>query len=205
MPKAGQSSAAPGEKSEREKMLSGEPYLPSDPQLWQDRVRARRLLKRFNHDLAYDDTTQRELLLAELLGGLDPAAPPFIEPPFFCDYGYNIHLGSDFYCNFNCTFLDCGPVHIGDRVLFGPGVQVYAVTHPVDPGERAAHTESCRPVRIGSDCWVGGNATILQGVTIGAGVTVAAGSVVTKDVEPYCVVAGNPAKVIRRLVRPSQE
>jgi maltose O-acetyltransferase len=132
---------------------------------------------------------------------MDHDAPPWVEPPFFCDYGYNIKMGKSFYANFNCCILDCGPVTIGDRVLFGPAVQVYTVSHPLRPEERngVAGCEFTRPVVIEDDVWVGGAAIILPGVTIGKGSTVAAGAVVTKDVPPRTVVAGNPARVIKSL------
>lgn len=123
---------------------------------------------------------------------------------FFCDFGYNIHLGSNFYCNFNCVFLDCGPIRIGDRVLLGPAVQLYPVGHDIDPAARSGvhGLEHAKPIVIGDDVWIGGGAIVMQGITIGTGSTVAAGAVVTKDVEPYTVVAGSPARLIRRLPRP---
>ncbi|GAB4823801.1 hypothetical protein N2152v2_010847 [Parachlorella kessleri] len=166
-----------------------------------DRLKVRKLLRKFNQELEYDDTDGRQTLLRELLGRLDPESPPFIEPPFNCEYGYNIQLGKGFYCNFGCTFLDCGPVTIGDRVILGPSVHIYAVNHLLDSAERAGTEgpEFTRPVTIGNDVWVGGGAIICPGVTIGEGSTIAAGAVVTKDVTPLSLVGGNPAKLIRQL------
>ncbi|KAG2449522.1 hypothetical protein HYH02_005664 [Chlamydomonas schloesseri] len=143
----------------------------------------------------------RTRVLTQLLGGLNAASPPFIEPPFRCDYGYNITVGSDVYMNFNCCILDCNRVTIGNRVLFAPNVQVYAATHPLDGHVRngTQGPEYALPISIGDDVWVGGGAIILPGVSIGSGSVVGAGSVVTRNVEPYTVVAGNPACLIRRL------
>lgn len=193
--------AAP--KTEKQKMLAGEPYLPMDPELWADRVNCRRLLRRYNHEIEYGDSAAQRLLLAELLGTISQESPPFLEPPFRCDYGYNIHIGTNFYCNFNCIVLDCGQVNIGDRVLLGPNVQIYAVGHHLDPAERSGPDarETAPPIVIKNDVWVGGSAVILGGVTVGEGSTVAAGAVVTADVPPYSVVGGNPARVIRVLQR----
>ncbi|KAG2431722.1 hypothetical protein HXX76_009218 [Chlamydomonas incerta] len=143
----------------------------------------------------------RTRVLAQLLGGLDASNPPFIEPPFRCDYGYNITMGSDVYLNFNCCILDCNKVTIGSRVLFGPNVQVYAAAHPLDGHVRngTKGPEYALPISIGDDVWVGGGAIILPGVSVGSGSVVGAGSVVTRNVEPFTVVAGNPARLVRRL------
>ena len=112
-------------------------------------------------------------------------------------------MGKQFYCNFSCTFLDPGRITIGDRVLLGPAVQIYSVSHPLDPGERAGASgvEFAKPVVIEDDVWVGGGAIILPGVTVGKGAVVGAGAVVSKDVAPYTVVGGNPATVIKNLRR----
>lgn len=186
-------------------MLAGEPYNANDPELWEDRVSCRRLLRRFNHETDYDDNHARQLLLSEILGSaICIEDPPFFEPPFYCDYGYNITVGKNFYCNFNCVFLDCCQITIGDRVIFGPNVQLYTVNHEIDPVLRngTRGPEKGAPIVIEDDCWIGGGVIITAGVTIGKGSTVAAGAVVIKDVERYTVVGGNPAKVIKTLPRP---
>eukprot|EP00181_Compsopogon_caeruleus_P002903 CAMPEP_0184688670 /NCGR_PEP_ID=MMETSP0312-20130426/30226_1 /TAXON_ID=31354 /ORGANISM="Compsopogon coeruleus, Strain SAG 36.94" /LENGTH=271 /DNA_ID=CAMNT_0027145929 /DNA_START=474 /DNA_END=1290 /DNA_ORIENTATION=+ len=121
-------------------------------------------------------------------------------PPFRCDYGFNIRLGDSVYMNFDVVILDCALVTIGDHVLFGPGVHVYAATHPVEPPlrRRGYHDrELACPVSIGNNVWLGGRSVILPGVTIGDYAVIGAGAVVTRDVPAYAVVAGNPAKVIR--------
>jgi acetyltransferase-like isoleucine patch superfamily enzyme len=123
----------------------------------------------------------------------------FIEPPFHIDYGCNISLGERFYANFNRTILDCSLVKIGDRCMFGPNVSIFAATHETEVQSRREEVEYGRPVTIGNDCWIGGHVVILPGVTIGKGVTVAASSVVTKDVEDWCVVMGSPARVVKRV------
>ncbi|GBF94638.1 maltose O-acetyltransferase [Raphidocelis subcapitata] len=188
-------------RTEKEKMLAGDLYLAFGPELFAERTAARRLLRAFNDE---HDEGVRLGVLRQLLGGFDQEEPPFIEPPLRVDYGYNIKVGKKFYANFNTVILDCAPVTIGDRVLFGPNVQVYAASHPVEGWVRngTAGPEWAKPITIGSDCWIGGGAIILPGVVIGEGCTVGAGSVVTKSVPPFSVVAGNPARVVRRLQRP---
>ncbi|KAL3159384.1 hypothetical protein ABBQ38_009815 [Trebouxia sp. C0009 RCD-2024] len=192
--------------SEREVMLSGKPYQPWAQELQDDRDRARQLIERYNMSKS-SDKAQRSGIIASLFGKIDKGHPPHLESPFYCDYGYNLSVGKDFYCNFACALLDGGRITIGDRVLFGPNVHLYTPTHPLDPAERNGlqGPEMTKPITIGNDVWVAGGAIILPGVTVGDGCTIGAGSVVTRDVEPYTVVAGNPAKVIRRLPRKVQE
>ncbi|PTL83228.1 sugar O-acetyltransferase [Vitiosangium sp. GDMCC 1.1324] len=185
------------ERSEKEKMLAGELYLASDPELTAARTRARRLLRTYN-DSDPEDTRVRRALLEQLLGAVGPGA--WIEPPFHCDYGTFLFLGARVFMNFQCVVLDCNRVEIGDDVFFGPGVHIYAATHPLDPDERIRGPELSRPVRIGAKAWIGGGSLILPGVSIGEGTTVGAGSVVTKDLPPYVLAAGNPCRV-RRPVR----
>jgi maltose O-acetyltransferase len=177
-------------------MVGGELYLASDPQLTAERVRCRELLRLFNgSDPAEEDG--RGNLLRSLLGGAGQDA--FIEPPFYCDYGYNIRVGARFYANFLCVILDPAAVEIGDDVFFGPGVHVYTATHPVDAAERIRGPELARPVRVGSRVWIGGGSVVLPGVTIGDGTTIGAGSVVTRDVPAGVLAAGNPCRVVRVL------
>lgn len=137
-------------------------------------------------------------MLRSILGHVSDTEA-FIEPPFSIDYGCNIRLGARFYANFNLTILDCGLVTIGDRVLIGPNVSIFAATHEVEVASRRANVEYARPVVIGDDCWIGGHVVILPGVSIGKGCTVAAGSVVSRDVEDWSVVMGSPARVVRKV------
>ncbi|KAK3638721.1 hypothetical protein LTR56_006728 [Elasticomyces elasticus] len=123
----------------------------------------------------------------------------YVEPPFFIDYGCNISLGDRFYSNFNFTVLDCGLVTIGDRVLLGPNVSIYAATHETEVQSRRDNVEFTKPVTIGDDCWIGGGTIILPGVEIGQGTTIAAGSVVTKSIPAWSVAMGSPAKVVKKV------
>lgn len=174
-------------------MLAGELYDPMDAELCRERERCRLLLKRFN-DTREDEAQERKELLKDLLGA-DTGV--WIQPPFFCDYGTNIRLGKKVFFNFNCVVLDVMHVTIGDNVLFGPAVQIYAATHPMEAEIRRQWLEFAKPVRIGSDVWVGGGAIICPGVTIGNRSVIGAGSVVTRDVPENVFAAGNPCKVIK--------
>ena len=122
-----------------------------------------------------------------------------LEPPFFCDYGYNITVGDQVFFNFNCVILDVNPVTIGDRCLFGPNVQIYAATHPVNAETRGSLLEFGKPVSIGSDVWIGGGAIICPGVSIGNRSIIAAGAVVTKDIPSDVLAGGNPARIIKPI------
>jgi maltose O-acetyltransferase len=199
------SMSAPG--AEKQKQLRGELYhFFKDPQLLAERDACRELLHQFNNVLPYADVEGRRKVLTELLGGFDSNSPPHIEPPIHFDFGKNTFLGKNTFINFNCTILDCNVVKIGNRVLFGPNVQLYPASHPTDPAVRqgTAGPEFALPITIEDDVWIGGGVIVLPGVTIGKGATVGAGSVVTKNVEPYTVVAGNPARFIRRVPQPGQ-
>lgn len=184
-------------KSEKEKMISGELYFASDPELLKDRVHARQLTRLYNQTLEteYD---KRADLLKKLFGTVSGSI--YIEPTFRCDYGYNIHAGNNFYANFDCVILDVCEVRIGDNCLLAPGVHIYTAGHPLHPAERNSGAEFGKPVRIGNNVWIGGRAVINPGVTIGDNAVVASGAVVTKDVPNDAVVAGCPAKIIKHSV-----
>lgn len=176
-------------------MLAGALYDPADPQLSADRARCRDLCLALNATLE-EEKSQRRRILSQLFGkDVDTG----IQPPFFCDYGTNIVLGDKVFFNFNCVVLDVARVTIGNNVLFGPAVQIYTATHPMDAATRATGLESGVPVTIGADVWVGGGAIICPGVTIGDRSVIGAGSVVVRDVPADTFVAGNPARVIRHL------
>ena len=183
-------------KSEKEKMLAGELYQASDPELIQERLQARELLQLLNSS-APAEPENRVSLLRKLVG--KAGKNPWIEVPFYCDYGYNIQMGEDCFFNFNCVVLDVCEVKLGDRVLIGPAVQLYTATHPLDAASRGALWEFGKPIVIGSDVWIGGGAVICPGVILGDRVVVAAGAVVTKSFPSDVVVGGNPAKIIRYL------
>ena len=182
--------------TETERMLAGEPYDPTDPALVADRARARDLVRRYNATTEAERDHRRTLLDALFNAGGGDAV---VEPPFRCDYGYNVAVGTDFFANFGCVFLDVVPIRFGDRCLLGPGVHVYTPTHPIDPDERATGRERGEPVTVGDDVWIGGRAVVTPGVTIGDGAVVAAGAVVTSDVPGRVVTGGNPARVIREI------
>jgi maltose O-acetyltransferase len=181
--------------SEREKMLAGELYDPLDPELVVARVRARDLCQDLNTTRELD-VDQRRRILIDLFGaGGDEV---WMQPPFYCDYGSNIFLGKCVFFNFNCVVLDVCEVRIGDFTLFGPAVQIYTATHPLD-AELRRQRELGKPVTIGSDVWVGGAAVLLPGVTIGSRSVIGAGSVVTRDIPAGVFAAGNPCRVIRAV------
>jgi maltose O-acetyltransferase len=182
--------------SEKEKMLAGELYDAGNRQLVAERHKARQLLMQLNTSASHD-TAGRQALLAELLGTAGENLS--VEPPFYCDYGYNITTGRNVFINFNCVILDVAPVTLGDNVLLGPNVQLYTALHPLDWKQRAEGLEYAKPLVIGSHVWIGGGAILCPGITIGDRSIIGAGSVVTRDVPPDTVVAGNPAKVIRVL------
>lgn len=182
--------------TEKQKMLAGLAYDALDAELVADRAACRDLLARLNAT-SESETNQRQSISKVLFGQSDDSL--WLQPPFYCDYGSNIYLGRHVYFNFNCVVLDVCDVHIGDHTFFGPAVQIYTGTHPLDHMKRRSE-ESGKPVRIGSDVWVGGSAVILPGITIGDRVVVGAGSVVTKDLPDDVVAAGNPCRVIRSNV-----
>jgi len=182
-------------KTEKQKMLFGELYNAFDEELIIEREKTRLLLKTFNDSQI--DIIKQDEVLNELL--------PFsgdnlwIQPPFFCDYGTNIITGEDVFFNFNCVVLDVMQVRIGSRTIFGPNVQIYTATHPLDAKVRKTGLEYAKPITIGEDVWIGGNAIICPGITIGDNTVIGAGSVVTKDMPSDVFAAGNPCKVIREL------
>jgi maltose O-acetyltransferase len=185
-------------QTEKQKMLAGDLYDPLDPQLSAERRRARLLAKALN-ETRDDQQEERARLIRELI----PAAggDPWIEPPFFCDYGTNITLGEKVFFNFNCVILDVAPVHIGSRVMCGPAVQIYAATHPLSAAERRTGLELGKPIEIGDDVWIGGGAIVCPGVRIGARSVIGAGAVVTRDIPPDVFAAGNPCRVIREITQ----
>jgi maltose O-acetyltransferase len=182
--------------TERQKMIKGEFYNANDAELVSMRRAARTLLSMLN---ASGDG-ERELrtdIYRELFGTAGEAL--HIEPPFYCDYGSNIHLGARVFLNFNCVILDPAEVMIGDDVLFGPAVQIYTATHPLEPGIRRSGLEMARPIEIGSGVWIGGGTMINPGARIGQGSVIGAGSVVTRNVPEGVVAAGNPCRVLKEL------
>jgi maltose O-acetyltransferase len=169
------------ERSEKEKMLSGDLYVATGPELAADHLRAATLLGTYNATLA-DETKLRSTILGELLGSLGEGV--VLRPPFYCDYGYNIRLGRGVFANFGCVFLDCASIDIGERCQIGPYVQILTADHPRDPVLRREGLEFAKPVRIGQNAWIGAGAIILPGVSVGDDAIIGAGSVVTRDARP---------------------
>jgi len=181
---------------EKEKMLAGEMYFAFDKNLLEERKIAKDLCFEFNN-LAPSKIEERREILKKLLGHCEEDT--HIESDFYCDYGYNIQVGKNFYINHNCVILDCAPVKFGDNVLIGPNCGFYTAIHPIDAEERSTFAEYAKPITVGNDVWFGGNVTVLPGVTIGNSTVIGAGSVVTKDIPSNVVAVGNPCRVIRTL------
>ncbi len=177
-------------------MLAGELYNAGDPELVAQRQRCTLLCERFNATSATEREAGREIL-RELLGAFGDEST--VMPPFRCDYGYNIAIGDRSFLNYGTVILDVAPVTIGSDVQVATSVQILTATHPLDPDERRSGSELGRPIRIGDGAWLGGGVIVLPGISIGTDAVVGAGSIVTRDVEPRTVVAGNPARVVRRL------
>jgi maltose O-acetyltransferase len=181
--------------SERDKMLAGELYDALNPELVQERDRARDLCQIINATREEDRDLRRELILKIFGKGGDTA---WVQPPFFCDYGSNIELGEQVFFNFNCTVLDVCKVTIGDYCQFGSGVQILTPLHPLNAALRRKQ-EYGAPVTVGSDVWVGSGAIILPGVTIGSRTIVGAGSVVSRNLPGDVLAVGNPCKIVRAI------
>ncbi len=180
---------------ERQTMLAGEMYDPFDPELVSAREHARNLCQALNATREADQAERRRILCELFAKGGDTV---WMQPPFFCDYGSNILLGERVFFNFNCVVLDVCRVTIGDYTMFGPAVQIYTATHPLN-AELRRKQEYAKPIEIGSDVWVGGGAILCPGVRIGSRSVIGAGSVVTRDIPGGVFAAGNPCRVIREI------
>ena len=181
-------------KSEKEKMISGKPYKAFGDELLAERQYAKEMIFDFNSRRP-NQIDERNEILKRLLG--ETKDKYFIEPPFRCDYGYNIEIGENFYSNYNLIILDCAPVKIGDNVLIGPNVSIYTAGHPIHYEIRNQEYEYAFPVIIGDNVWIGGNVVINPGVSIGENSVIGSGSVVTKDIPNNVIAIGNPCKVLR--------
>ena len=183
--------------NQKERMLKNLPYKSWMDGLPEDRLAAKKKIYEYNL-LPPDKTKEREVLLRNILGKTCEGYLN-IESPFFCDYGYNIEVGTDFFANYNFTVLDVGKVRIGDHFMAGPNVGIYTAWHPVHPETRNSGYEYGIDITIGDNVWVGGHVCIMPGVTIGNNVVIAGGSVVTKDIPDNVIAAGNPCRVIREI------
>lgn len=178
--------------TEREKMIQGELYYSGDEELVIERTHIKNLCLKYN-SIKFSDLMERMDLIKDILGSVKGNIT--IEPNFWCDYGYNITVGENFYMNHNCVILDCAKVSFGDNVFIGPNCGFYTAGHPLDVEKRNAGLEYAKPINIGNNVWIGGNVTVLPGVTIGDNVTIGAGSVVTKDIPSNSVAYGNPCRI----------
>lgn len=183
-------------KTEMDKYIAGEEFCFLDPEIASMKEHATRLCREFNKIDTANIQGQREVV-RELFGSCGNGI--FMQPPFNCDVGKNIHVGEDFLTNYNVTILDVDKVTIGDYCMIGPNSIISTVNHPLSAKGRREKLSITKPVIIGNDVWIGANCVILPGVTIGNNVIVGAGAVVSKDVPDNCVVGGVPAKVIRKL------
>ncbi len=178
----------------RERRDAGLAYI-ADGGVFQEMQECRKILQRLNFMDRTDFGGIAETV-KELLGESEGA---FVNPPFYCDYGKHIRTGKSFFANYNCTLLDVAEIRIGDNCQLAPNVSIYTAGHPVHPVTRNSGYEYGKPVTIGDNVWIGGNAVICPGVHIGDNVVIGAGSVVTKDIPAWCIAAGNPCRVIRKI------
>lgn len=183
--------------SAQARMRAGELYHAGDPDLVALRARAQRLMRAYNDTTVADDDV-RHPLLNELFAAVGPGSA--IRAPVYVDYGCHITIGRNVFLNYGCVMLDVCDVAIGDGTQIGPMVQILTADHPRDPASRGAGLEYGRPIAIGANCWIGGGALILPGVTVGDDAVIGAGAVVTRDVAPGVTVAGNPARPLRSAV-----
>ena len=186
---------------QKEKMIAGKVYR-FDDELHEVIFRTRKLTDEFNRT-RYDDVDGRERIIRDLFGSV--GAKVCVEAPFRCDYGFNIHVGDNFYANYGCVVLDSAKVTIGDHVFLGPNVQIYTPCHPIYAPARNEGYEYAKEVTIGDDVWIGGNVTIVPGAHIGSNVVIGAGSVVTGDIPDGVVAAGNPCRIIRKITEQDKQ
>lgn len=183
--------------TEKEKCLLGQLYdANNDKSLISERLHCKEMCRDYN-DLRPTETEARENLIRTLLGKTDGAF--LIEQPFYCDYGYNIEIGKNFYSNFNLVILDEAKVSFGDNVFIGPNCAFYTAGHPLDVTSRNKGLEYAKPIKVGNNVWFGGNVVVLPGVTIGDNCVIGAGSIVNKDIPSNTMAAGNPCRVIKSL------
>ena len=183
--------------NEKQKMISGELYFAGDKELVDARNKAKTLCQQYNSLLPLE-SEKKEKLIKKLFGQIGENF--CIEPNFFCDYGFNIYAGKNFYINHNCVILDCAKVSFGDNVFIGPNCGFYTAEHPLDVKTRNEFLEYAKPITIGNNVWIGGSVSILSGVTVGDNVVIGAGANVVSNVPDNVVVVGNPAKIIKQII-----
>ena len=183
--------------NQKERMLAGLPYKAWLDGLEEEREACKKLIYEFNNIKPENRRAEIPAILKKLFGKTGDTV--WIEPPFHCDYGWNIEVGENFFANYGLTILDVGKVTIGDNAQIAPNVSIYTAGHPVHPASRNSGYEYGIPITIGNNVWLGGNTVILPGVTIGDNAVIGAGSVVTRDIPPNSIAAGNPCRVIREI------
>ena len=188
--------------TDKEKMINGLPYRADGDGLFKDRQQTKIVLQQYNQ-LFPTKIRERNRMLKTLFSGTGQRL--FIEPPFFCDYGYNIQVGENFYANCNLTILDSARVEIGDNVMIAPNVSIFTAGHPLDPELRIQGWEFAFPVLIGHNVWIGGHSVINPGITIGDNSVIVSGSVVTRDIPPNVIAVGNPCRVLREIQQKDKE
>lgn len=188
--------------TEKEKMIAGSAYQAGDKELSEERLKCRELVQEFNNTNP-KQFKHRKQILAKLLGKVERMY--YIEPPFHCDYGYNIEIGEQFYANFNLIILDCAKVQIGSNVFFGSNVALYTAGHPMHPNLRNKQVEWAKPITIGDNVWFGGNVVVNPGIKIGSNSVIGSGSVISKDIPDWVFAAGNPCKVIRQITEQEKD
>ena len=186
----------------KERMLANLPYKAWMDGLGEERLDCKKKIFRYNH-LEPGNPEEKDRLIKDILGKTGDYIN--IEPPFFCDYGYNIEIGENFFANYNFTVLDVGRVRIGENVQIAPNVSIYTAGHPVHPESRNSGYEYGIDVKIGNNVWIGGNSCIMPGVSIGDNVVIGAGSVVTKDIPANTIAFGNHCKVIREITEKDRD
>ncbi|WP_444424858.1 sugar O-acetyltransferase [Ruminococcus sp.] len=184
--------------TEKEKMIAGKVYNCLDEELSTALRKAKRLCHKYN-DIFFEDETAAKKIIDELLQAEHNDGYCVFTPSFWCDYGFNIKVGKNFYSNHNLVILDCAEVRFGDNVFIGPNCGFYTAIHPIDAEQRKMEIEWAKPIKVGNDVWFGGSVTVLPGVTIGDNVVIGAGSVVVKDIPSGVVAVGNPCKPIRKI------
>lgn len=188
--------------TEKEKQQAGELYNGNDKELVADRINVKKLCMEYN-STTYNDFQKRDRLLTRIIAL--KGENTVIEPNFFCDYGYNIIIGDNFYANHNCIILDCAEVIFGDNVFIGPNCGFYTAGHPLDAETRNSGLEFAKPIKVGSNVWIGGNVCVMPGVTIGDGAVIGGGSVVVNDIPAGYVAAGNPCKPLHPVDKDSKK
>lgn len=184
--------------TEKEKMIAGKVYNCLDEELSTALRKAKQLCHKYN-DIFFEDETAAKKIIDELLQAEHNDGYCVFTPSFWCDYGFNIKVGKNFYSNHNLVILDCAEVTFGDNVFVGPNCGFYTAIHPIDAEQRKMEIEWAKPIKVGNDVWFGGGVTVLPGVTIGDNVVIGAGSVVVKDIPSGVVAVGNPCKPIRKI------